>query len=70
MGINRRQKRMMEREYRKNKSKLIKNMNELNIPTEKDVEDYIMEKTGPKLIQPLTIINNGDDKIKEYYNLK
>jgi hypothetical protein len=67
--MNRRQKRMLEREYNKNKSKLIKNLKELNVPTQQDVEEYIMEKTGPKIIQPLTIINN-DDKIKEYYNTK
>jgi hypothetical protein len=57
---------MMDREYNKNKSKLINNLKELNIPTQQDVEDYIMEKTGPKIIQPLKIINDND-KIKEYY---
>jgi hypothetical protein len=67
--MNRRQRRMLDREYTKNKSKLIKNLKELNIPTEKDVEEYIMEKTGPKIIQPLTIINNHDDKIKEHYGM-
>jgi len=64
--MNRRQRRMMDREYNKNKSKLINNLKELNIPTQQDVEDYIMEKTGPKIIQPLKIINDND-KIKEYY---
>jgi hypothetical protein len=67
--MNRRQKRFLEREYRKNRTKLIHNLKELNIPTEQDVEEYIMEKTGPKIIQPLTIINDNDN-IKEYYNTK
>jgi hypothetical protein len=68
--MNRRQKRMMEREYAKNKSKLINNLKELNVPTQQDVEDYIMEKTNPNIIQPLKIINNNDDKIKEYYGVQ
>ena len=68
--MNRRQRRMMDREYNKNKSKLINNLKELNLPTEQDVEDYIMEKTNPNIIQPLKIMNNNDDKIKEYYGVQ
>jgi hypothetical protein len=60
----------MDREYNKNKSKLINNLKELNLPTEQDVEDYIMEKTNPNIIQPLKIMNNNDDKIKEYYGVQ
>ena len=73
--MNRRIKRMMVREYKKNKAKLIHNLKELNIPTEQEVEEYIMSKTNqsniiqPNIIQPLTIINDNDN-IKEYYNTK
>lgn len=67
--MNRRQKRFLEREYNKNKAKLIHNLKELNIPTEQDVEEYIKERTAPKIIQPITVIPT-DEIIKEYYNFK
>jgi hypothetical protein len=64
---------MLEREYNKNKAKLIKNLKELNVPTESDVEEYIQSKVSqpkviqPKMIQPMVIDN---EQIKEYYNTK
>jgi hypothetical protein len=69
--MNRRQKRMMEREYNKKKSKLIKNLTELNVPTESDIEEYITSKSiTPKIIEPIRVTQEMSEELKEYYNTK
>jgi hypothetical protein len=69
--MNRRQKRMMEREFNKNKSKLIKNLTQLNVPTESDVEQYITSKSiAPKIIEPIRVTQQMSEELKEYYNTK
>ena len=61
---------MMEREYEKNKRKLIHNMNELNIPTEQEVEEYINSKAGIKSEELTEQFIFPDETIKDYYNVK
>lgn len=68
--MNRRTRRLMEREYNKNKNKLLKRLTDLQIPTEKDIEEYIMEKTNSKIVEPIKVTQQMSDELKEYYNTK
>jgi hypothetical protein len=60
--MNRRQRKLAEKFYQKQKRELLKNMTHLNVPTEQDVIDYMMKKAGleptveeSNVIQPLDL---------------
>jgi hypothetical protein len=68
--MNRKQRRMMEREYEKNKLKLTKHINETYIPTEQEIQEYINKRFSPTIMEPIKVTQEMSDELKEYYKTK
>lgn len=68
--MNRKQRRMMEREYEKNKLKLTKQINETYIPTQQEIQEYLTKRLSPTIMEPIKVTDQMSDELKEYYKTK